>query len=71
MPSKASMEFLQRQRIILRPSRGMPHTVGGSASHRRNIKYPAETLPLDTPSSRVLTQKQEDRVPYEGATKEE
>ncbi len=70
MPSRSSVEFMERQKLKLRPQRGILHTVGTNHCHFRDIKFPAEILPEDTPSRRVLTQKQEDRVAYQPPSKE-
>lgn len=66
MPSRSSMAFLQRQRIF--PGTSL-HTAkyypGASAVHRRPIVYSPYAFGPDTPATRVLTQIDKQRLPYQ------
>lgn len=65
MATRSSLEWLQRHRILAAPQPG-----GGQFgehalnSHFRPIVPLSELKPLDTPARRVLTQKEEDRLPF-------
>ena len=65
MLSKASIPYLERKKIIpaqLRHTAKYPfHAMG---FHFRPVVYPAQMLPPDKPSTRLLTQTMEQRVPH-------
>ena len=63
--SRASMAFLQRQRIFIPQIQHMPK-FGACCllSHQRPIKPARGLLGADHPDNRVITQREGDRVPY-------
>jgi hypothetical protein len=66
MASKSAMDFLYRQRVFSTPpTLHEPFFATNSLhSHFRPVKPHPCLLGPDTPASRVVTQKEEDRVPY-------
>ncbi len=66
MPSQSSAEYLERRKIFLRPIPGGRFATDSLQSHRRAVAPLPQLLPADTPAGRVLTQKQEERIPYVG-----
>lgn len=64
--TRASMLFMNRRRILTGSRQRPRFQCKGTSSHRRPVEYLPEILPPDTPQSKVLTQKQEERIPYIG-----
>ena len=68
--SRASMAFLQRQRVFIPVVQHMPKFAGCCLlSHKRPIRPAMGLVPADHPQDRMATQKEEDRVPYSCAKK--
>lgn len=68
--TRASMYFMERRRILTGSRHRPTFTCKGTSSHRRPVEYLPDMLQADTPQSRVLTQKQTERVPYIGQEQE-
>jgi hypothetical protein len=65
MPSHASLEYLQRRKILPTPEGHGQHQVGALRSHSRPIKPLPALMEPDTPRRRIITQKVEDRVAFQ------
>lgn len=64
--SRSSLGYLERKRIFL-PLRQRPLFAPGAGKvHTRPVRHLPELLKNDSPSKRILTQEEKDRVPYEG-----
>jgi len=63
--SRASMSFLKRQRVFIPVVQHMPMFAGCCLkSHLRPIRPAMGLVSADHPWNRMVTQKEEDRVPY-------
>ena len=65
MPSRAGLPFLRRLRVFQPDTRDKPSFVSNALrSHTRPVIPLPELTGPDTPKSRVLTQREEDRTPF-------